>query len=365
MGMSRVSEHILFLGCGGVGGVTAAGLVDAGHDVTAVTGNGDIAEAIREHGLFASLPEQTRHVQLNAVAELESGSDATSKPFSLVFVATPPNFVQDAIEKALPFVAENAPFVFFQNGLAEERAAKYLGEERVVGSIVSYGASMHGPGRVEQTSHGGYVVGRINGEIDKTIERVVSVLSDAGSVESTTNLRGARWSKLAINCAVSSLGTVGGDRLGALMRHRFVRRLCLEVMTEVTQVAVASGVDLEKVSGTLDLEWLALDKDERLASGSPSLFAKHTVLLAVGAKYRRLRSSMLAAIERGREPSVDFLNGEVVERGQALGIETPINKALTDAVHAISRGEQQSSLATLRGVFDATRSTLRDLKLAA
>ena len=39
----------------------------------------------------------------------------------------------------------------------------------------------------------------------------------------------------------------------------------------------------------IDLEWFALDADERLASGSPGLLAKHTALLAVGARYRRLR----------------------------------------------------------------------------
>ena len=111
---------------------------------------------------------------------------------------------------------------------------------------------------------------------------------------------GARWSKLAINCAISSLGTVGGERLGVLMRHRFVRRLALEIMTETVLVARALGVRLEKVSGTLDLDWIALTDAERVSAGSPGLVAKHALLLAVGARFRRLRSSMLAAIERGR-----------------------------------------------------------------
>ena len=40
-----------------------------------------------------------------------------------------------------------------------------------------------------------------------------------------------------LRASVSSLGTIGGDRLGALLGYRFVRRLTLEVMTEVVQVA--------------------------------------------------------------------------------------------------------------------------------
>ena len=170
----------------------------------------------------------------------------------------------------------------------------------------------------------------------------------------TENLLGARWSKLAINSAVSTLGTIGGDRIGPLMRNGFVRRLAAEIMTETTLVARARGVRLEKVAGTIDLEWLALTDDER-NTGGPSLVAKHAVLLAAGFRYRRLRSSMLAAIERGREPAVDFLNGEVVRHGKPLGIETRVNRAAQALVWQIARKERASSLETLRGLYGDTR----------
>ena len=126
-----------------------------------------------------------------------------------------------------------------------------------------------------------------------------------------------------------------------------------------------SGVKREKVSGTLDLEWLALDDEERLLPGSPSLLAKHTVLLAVGAKYRRLRSSMLSAIECGREPPVDYLNGEITSRAPSLGVPVPMNEAALRMVKAIGRGEATASLTTLRALFDDTRVRLREMRLAA
>ena len=45
---------------------------------------------------------------------------------------------------------------------------------------------------------------------------------------------------------------------------------------------------------------------------------------AVGLRYRRMRSSMLAAIERKRTPAIDFLNGEVVIRGaEAADVSLP------------------------------------------
>jgi len=362
MSEERAKPRVVVVGLGGVGGVCAAQLARAGVDVFGVTGREAIADAVRAHGLTVKLDDdQSIVANLPVRAALADGDG----PFDVLLLATPPNAMIDAAKAAQPFLREGAPIVCFQNGLAEERMSEVFSSSRIVGGIVAYGASMTAPGVVEKTSDGGYTVGRLSGEVDDTVRLVASVLEKSGDVELTSNLRGARWSKLAINCAISSLGTIGGGRLGALMRHRFVRRFCLETMTEVVQVALASGVSLEKVSGTLDLEWLALSDDERTIPGSPSLLAKHTVLLAVGAKYRRLRSSMLAAIERGREPPVEFLNGEIVRRGRALGVAVPVNDALMQTVLAISRGEKRSSLETLRALFDETRGTLRDLKLAA
>ena len=187
------------------------------------------------------------------------------------------------------------------------------------------------------------------------VDQVVDVFDSPIGAYRTSNLAGVRWSKLAINCAISSMGTIGGDRLGVLMRHRFVRRFALEIMSEVVAVAVAEGVSPEKVAGTLDLEWLALTDAERQASGSPGLFAKHSVLLAVGTKFRNMRSSMLAAIERGREPSVAFLNGEIVERAAKYGLEVPANQALLDGVWSVSNRDVRPSIETLRGIFEGTQ----------
>ena len=143
---------------------------------------------------------------------------------------------------------------------------------------------------------------------------------------------------------------IAGERLGPLVRHRRYRRLALELMTEAVQVARAEGVALEKVSGTLDLEWIALSDADRASSGSLSLGAKHALVLAVGLRYRRLRSSMLAAIERGRTPAIDFLNGEIVTRGKKHGIATPFNARVCETVWAIAKGSKKSSRATLDAI---------------
>ncbi len=346
--------RFLVVGAGGIGGIVAAHLLEQGQDVTVLTTNPLIADAINAAGF---------RVRGDGAPGTVVGSAHTRLPkkigkFDYVLLATQPPQVEAAASSVVGHLAEDGAMVCFQNGLCEERIAKIAGEERVIGAIIAWGASMVEPGVYDRTSSGGFSLGRPSGENDAKVAALASALECIGPAVVTNNLLGARWSKLAINCAISSLGTVGGDRLGALMRHRFVRRLALEIMTEVTQVAKASGVRLEKVAGTLDLDWISLTPEDRKSSGSASLVAKHALLLAVGARYRRLRSSMLAAIERGRPPSVDFLNGEIATRGKELGIETPINAAVRDEVLRIASGNAKSSLELLRAFFDRTRALL-------
>ena len=61
-------------------------------------------------------------------------------------------------------------------------------------------------------------------------------------------------------------------------------------------------------------------------------------MLLVGLRFRRLRSSMLQSLERGRRPEIDFMNGYVVARGQERDVPVPANEALTALVHEIEAG---------------------------
>jgi 2-dehydropantoate 2-reductase len=348
-----VSSRFLVVGAGGIGGVVASHLTAHGHDVTALTNNPTIAAAIADHGY---------RLRGDAVpAERVPGRAAASVAdlagyFDYVLLATQPPQVEAAARQVAHLVADHGHVVCFQNGLCEERVAEVFGADRVIGAIVAWGASMVEPGLYDRTSAGGFQLGHLDGRASDALAHLARALECIGETTLTKNLRGARWSKLAINAAISSLGTVGGDRLGVLMRKRHVRRLALEIMTETVHVAQALGVPLEKVSGTLDLEWIALTPEDRAQTyGSPSLFAKHALLLAVGARYRRLRSSMLAAIERGRVPAVEFLNGEVVRRGAEVGVPTPVNAAIRDFVLAIASGQRASSRASLIELFESTR----------
>ena len=262
--------NVLIVGCGGIGGVLATTLAaqrETLHlNVVGLSRNPVINAAIRERGL--ELVDEDDRVNLPfAVHEDLEEAGIPRGSFDYVFLCMQPPNVEQAALWALPWLAPDGAMVVFPNGLLEERVAAIAGPERTLGGVIAWGAAMPRPGVYEKTSEGGFVVGALVPTGRGRLDRLVPLLELVGPVEVTDNLRGARWSKLAINCAISTLGTIGGDQLGTLMRHRFVRRLALEIMTEVVDVARASDVRLEKVSGTIDLDWVALTPQEPSKTG--------------------------------------------------------------------------------------------------
>jgi 2-dehydropantoate 2-reductase len=342
--------QVLIQGVGGVGGVIAARLLVAGARPTLVTGNPNIAAALNQRGIGLDEHGATRWIPLAVPATAEVTPE--SGPYDALLLVTQSTTMEAALRTSKNCLAPDGVVVCLQNGLPEERAAALVGAERVVGGVVSWGASMVQPGRYRQTSSGGLQLGRPGGPPDAVVERLVDYLAPVGKVRTTDNLAGVRWSKLALNSAITTLGAVGGERLGEIVRHHYVRRLALEIFTELVAVAHGLDIPLAHVSGTFSLESIALP---RHADGTPlglrDLWWRHAMLLAVGMKYRRVRSSMLYALERGRPPEVDYLNGEIVRRAEALGLQAPVNRRLTELVHSIAAGERKPSMGLLAAVY--------------
>jgi 2-dehydropantoate 2-reductase len=151
---------------------------------------------------------------------------------------------------------------------------------------------------------------------------------------------GARWSKLAMNCALSTLGAVSGLDFGGLAASRDARELAILAVREAVQVARAKHVRLERVAG-LDPSWVV--------GGGPIAH----LLIRLAARVRpRQRSGMLVRLLEGRPAGqIDDLNGAVVRAGREVGVAAPLNARLVDLVHAIERGEERlgpHQLAALR-----------------
>ena len=295
------------MGAGSLGGIVAATLTEVGSAVTAVSTNPAIRGAVDKAG-YRIIDEGEERTVRGWVSPAPEGK------YDLCVLATQPPNVEEATRTALPHLANDAEVVVLQNGLCEERVAAIVGAERVIGAIVAWGASMPEPGRYERTAAGGFQIGRLtNRSPDPDLVRVGELLEAIGPVTTTSNLRGARWSKLALNCAVSSLGTIAGERLGPLVRVRRYRRLGLEAMTECVDVARAEGVVLEKVSGTLDLSWIALTEADRVSRGLGLADRK-----ARAARRGRLALSPHAVVDarRNRAPAANRPDRFLERRGR-------------------------------------------------
>lgn len=208
---------------------------------------------------------------------------------------------------------------------------------------------MPSPGQYVKTSKGGFMVGLLQGPWDDAAETASAWLTCVGPVARTDNLKGARMSKLAINCAVSGLGTVGGTVLGKVLAQRAIRNVAIQIMTEAVLVAQAQGVHLQRLVG---VDWRYFTQAQPSRS---TRLLQHALLLAVGFRYRKLRSSILAAIERGRPPAIDHINGEICAMGRRSGVPTPYNDAVVDAVWQIARGEIRAGHSALTLVQERGR----------
>ena len=59
----------------------------------------------------------------------------------------------------------------------------------------------------------------------------------------------------------------------------------------------------------------------------------------IGLKYRRIKSSSLQSLERGKPTEIDYLNGYIVKKAQQFNIPVPVNQKLVDMVKDIEAGK--------------------------
>lgn len=322
------------MGCGAVGGTIAARLLKAGQTPILITRNDVIAQAINGNGLTSVTPDGQWTGKATAHRDLSD----VSAPFDLVLLAMKATEVKQAAMDIVDYLAPSGYVVTLQNGVVEDRVASVLGRERVVGALVGWGATMHNDGVYEMTSRGGLTIGELDGQIRPRTRQLCQTLSVVGPTTISENIYGALWSKLAINCVITTLGAITGQHLGPLLRKRPIRRLALSIVSEVLDVAQALDLAVEPVAGTLDLQRLYLPVARRTSGWAPDLVTKHVIMRIVGFKFRRLRSSMLQSLERGRRSEVDYMNGYVVLRGRENRVPTPVNEALTTMIWEIEAG---------------------------
>ncbi len=332
--MLHNNPSIAVIGAGAIGGITAAYLSRASWDVELVCKHQETVDRALSRGLrvFGIRGEDSYPVHaVKEIADLSSAKD-------VVFVATKADACVRAAEEVLPFMGETSVLVSMQNGISEYRLAEVVGRERVIGCVVGWGATMHGPGDLEMTSEGEFVIGNIDHKPDVRLPRIREMLSAVVPTRVSENIMGELYSKLIVNSCINSLGASAGLPLGKLLASGKARILFIRIMEEAMAVANAMELKVEPGGGG------KLDYYRFLGStGLLSRLKQHLTIRVIGLKYRRIRSSSLQSLERGQKTEVDFLNGYISDMGRVHGIRTPVNDALVAIIKEIEAGTRTIS----------------------
>ena len=242
------------------------------------------------------------------------------------------------------YLAEEGVLVTFQNGLPEMQIAEIIGQERVLGCTVAWGATMQGPGVCELTSAPdalSFSLGGITASRHKYFATVKALLENMGTVEVEENFIGTRWSKLLINASFSGMSAVLGYTFGEAAGPRRSRRVVQALIKECIDVCKAGGIRIEPVQGK-DIVKL-LDYSNPLKKA----FSSFIIPIAIR-KHAKLKASMLQDIEKGKLTEVDAINGAVSAYGRKVGCPTPMNDRVVDIIHRIERGELQPQSENLK-----------------
>ena len=217
--------------------------------------------------------------------------------------------------------------------------AEVLGADRVIGCVVGWGASQNAPGKLEVTSEGEFVIGNIDHKSNDRLVPVQKMLDLVYPTRLSNNIMGELFSKLIVNSFINSLGVIGGVRLGQLLTDKRARNIFIELMREAMAVAAAMKITVEPGGGG-KLDYYTFLKGDGVLDD----LKRHLTIRLIGFKYRKIKSSSLQSIERGRRTEIDFLNGYICDRGRDFNVSTPVNDAVRAMVLEIEEGKRKITL---------------------
>jgi 2-dehydropantoate 2-reductase len=284
---------VAVLGAGAVGCFYGGMLARAGHRVTLI-GRPQHVQVFRAQGLRMQTISFDETVPVGASTEASAVTGA-----DLVLFAVKSPDTESAGEQMRPHLKPGALVLCLQNGVDNaERLRAVLPGVQVAAAVVYVATEMAGSGHLRHHGRGELVI-----EPSAFSGAAAQALIAAGvPTEVSDNVRGALWAKLILNCAYNALSAVGRIVYGELVQRPGVVEIMRDVITECRAVAEADGVTLPG-----DVE-LAV---RRIAETMPSQY-----------------SSTAQDLMRGKPSEIDFLNGYVVRRGEALGVATPANRVL-------------------------------------
>jgi len=139
----------LVIGAGGVGGVLAERLANAGHDVRVVA-RGDHGEAIARFGLCVRERKAERQVALHVLR----ARDVADASVDVAFLCVKWPELESALQELARVLAPHGVAVPLLNGLdSEDVVASYVGAQRTLAGVAYMSAGIVSPGVVYEHGH--------------------------------------------------------------------------------------------------------------------------------------------------------------------------------------------------------------------
>lgn len=232
----------------------------------------------------------------------------------LVLVFVKSTVTKTAVESNAAVFGPNTVALTLQNGLGNiEQISSVIGAERVIAGTTAHGATMLSPGKIRHAGKGKTIIGELGGHESDRIRKMAAVLEDAGmETVISGNVLGRVWDKLLVNVGINALTGITKLYNGQLLDYPEIEELLEKAVSEGVAVARAKGI--------------------RLGFDDPVAHTKDLCRATAANK-----SSMLQDILNGRQTEIEMMNGAIVREGKALGIETPVNLALTNLIAYLSR----------------------------
>ncbi len=331
---------IAIYGAGAMGTVLGAYLTKSGLDVDLFARNKEHVEALKKKGAHI-IGTTSFTVQVNAFYPHE-----LSTLYDFIFLTTKQRNNDEVVNFLKDYVKEDGAIVVMQNGIPEMKVAKIIGDDKVIGCTMNWGATYHGKGVSELTSKASHEnltfnIGPYKNIAMYKVKKAADILENMGKVTIEDNLIGARYAKLLVNASMSGLSVITGKTFGYLANNKESRLLALAIIKECINVAKKGNIEIEKLQGHDIVKWMDYNnKIERFIAG--------IILKLAMKKHRNIKSSMLRDLDRGLKTEVNFINGAVCDMGREYNVKTPLNDKIVALVREIENKDRLVSLNNLK-----------------
>ena len=338
------APKIAFVGTGAQGAGIGADLTRAGLDVTFIEQWPAHVEAMRERGIEVRMPDETVITPVTVYHLCEVAT--LREQFDIVFVLVKAYDTRWACELIKPLVKPTGLVVGLQNGMSIDDVASIMGPERTIGAVIEMASNMWEPGIVNRQtppSRAWFAVGSFDSSSAGRAAEVQAVLSHAGTVEISDDIRSAKWMKLIANAGELVPSAILNLPLEDAMNLPGVLDFMIECGREAARVAVANGATLVPIFGMTQADVTGPDQ---YAEDLLGMVRSHFSLPDT-------KTTVLQDWQKGRRAEVNEVNGLVVELQKKMGGSAPANERTVELARRIEAGTLKadpSNLDLLLGV---------------